>query len=93
MIVLLLALVQGAAPPADIEFNATLRARSLVIEKKGETRLTVRTAPQGANVIDIQAPRADGRVRIPNPVVTVRVEARIADPSQYPAAQETAPPE
>jgi hypothetical protein len=93
MIAILLALAQSAAPPADIEFNAAVRARSLTIEKRGQASLTVKTDPEGENVIDVQAPRANGRKRIANPVVTVRVEARIADPGQNAAREETVPPQ
>lgn len=73
-----------APPPADITFHATVRARSLTIEKQGEARLTVRA--NGQNLVKVEAPRANGRKTIRNPVVRVNVEARIAAP-------ETGPPQ
>ena len=79
MIAVVLALLQAASPPADLEFHATVRARSLTIEKQGEARLTLNA--DGRNVVDVQAPKANGRKTIPNPVVTVNVEARIRDPA------------
>lgn len=78
MVITLLAMLQAAASPADIELRATVRARSLVIEGKGDANLTI--TANGQNVIDIRAPEANGRKRISNPVVHVNVEARIADP-------------
>lgn len=94
----------AAAPPAapdlvlpDIAINARVQARSLTIERQGDTRLTLRTAPDGGNVVDVRAPRADGRRTIRNPTVTVNAEARIADPGQnittVAGASETSAPE
>ena len=71
-------LLQVAASAPDIAFNATIRARSLTIEKQGTARLTV--TADGENVVDIQAPKANGRKRIANPEIKIKVEARIADP-------------
>lgn len=90
MSLVVLALLQAAAPLPDIEFRATVRARSLTIEKHGEARLTL--SADGRNVVDVQAPRADGRKRIANPVVTVNVEARIADPTNPKDQSQARPP-
>lgn len=89
MVVTLFAMLQAAASPADIELRATVRARSLVIEKKGDANLTI--TANGQNVIDIRAPKANGRKRISNPVVDVNVEARIADPNLPHEPQDTQP--
>jgi hypothetical protein len=78
----LFALLQVAASAPDIAFNATIRARSLTIQKQGEARLTV--TADGENVVDVQAPKANGRKRIANPEIKVKVEARIADPAAVP---------
>jgi len=91
MTVLLLALLQAAAAPPDIAFQATVRARSLTIEKQGEARLTV--TGDGRNLVDVQAPRANGRRRIANPLITVNVEARIADPAVASDQSQDQPPE
>ena len=80
MMLTLLAALQAATPLPDIEFHAEVRARSLTIEKRGEARLTVTTDPPGNNVVDVRAPRADGRRTIRNPVINIDVEARIAPP-------------
>ena len=89
MIAVVFALLQAAAPPADLEFRATVRARYLTIEKQGEARLTL--TADGRNVVDVQAPRANGRKTIQNPMVTVNVEARVRDPAVPPASAETPP--
>ena len=95
---LFLLLMQAAVQQApDIQFNARVRARSVTIEKQGNASLTVRTEPEGNNVVDIRAPKANGRKTLPNVEATVNVEARIGDPKQVPEDNreqpETTPPE
>ena len=70
-----------AAPPPDIAFTAQLRARSVTVEKQGEAKLSVTTSPEGANLVDVEAPRANGQTTLRNVSVKVSVEARIADPA------------
>jgi hypothetical protein len=91
MMVLALAILQSAAPlpPADIELRARVTARSLTIEKKGEARVTV--MGNGQNVVDVRAPKANGRTRIANPAVTVDIEARVADPLDEDSSTSTPP--
>lgn len=79
---MLLFLFLQAAQAPDIELNANVRARSITIEKKGDASLTVTTEPDGGNVVDVQAPKANGAKTIRNAEVTIRAEARIADPAQ-----------
>ncbi|PAX07116.1 hypothetical protein [Sphingomonas lenta] len=74
-----------AAP--DIELRATARARSVEIERAGEASLTVRSDPPGGDVVDVRAPRADGRRRLRDVRVDVVAEARIADPQERPATE------
>ncbi len=84
------------APP-DIELNASVRARKVTIEKKGEASLIVRAGPDAGSIVDVQAPRANGRKTLNNVKVEVRAEARIADPSRpsqnNPGTGETPPPQ
>lgn len=75
---ILFLLLQIAAP--DIELNATVRARQLTIEKQGDARLTVTTDPDGGNVVDVEAPKANGRQTLDNVQVRVHAEGRIAAP-------------
>lgn len=89
---LALLLAQAATSLPDIEINATVRARSLTIQKRGDAHLTIRAEPEGANVVDVQAPRANGRKTIRNVAVDVRAEARIADPAINLEATATSPP-
>ena len=78
---LLLLLLQAAAAQApDIELGARVRARSVTIEKQGNASLTVTTNPDGGNVVDVRAPKANGRKTLRNVEVNVRAEARIGDP-------------
>lgn len=80
--VLFLIVAAQAAAPADIEFQATVRARSLTIEKQGTASLQV--TADGQNLVSIEAPKAEGKKRINNPVINVNIEARIADPRSAP---------
>lgn len=76
MLFLLLAL--QAAPPPDIELRATVRARSLTIEKAGEASVVV--TANGQNLVSVEGPKGNGRKRIANPNFKVNIEARIVDP-------------
>lgn len=82
MILALLALQASAPPPPDIDFQATVRARSLTIGKRGEASLVVHSDPPGNNVVDIRAPKAGGRKTIRNPEIKIHVQARLAAPDQ-----------
>lgn len=88
MIAVLLFALQ-AAPPADIELRATVRARSLTIEKAGTARVDVHS--DGRNLVSVEGPKANGRKRIANPAFTVDIQARIADPSQAPPPPQAQP--
>jgi hypothetical protein len=80
---LLLLLAQAVAAP-DIELNAHVRARSVTIEKQGNASLSVRTDPEGGNVVDVRALKANGRKTLRNVDIDVHAEARIADPREAP---------
>jgi hypothetical protein len=93
MLMLILALQAGAP---DIELRANVRARQVTIEKQGEARLTVTTNPEGDNLVDVRAPRANGRKTLRNVNVSLQAEARIADPSmsgEIRTGPETTPPQ
>lgn len=87
-----LLLAQGATSLPDIEINTTIRARSLTIQQRGDASVTIRSEPEGANLVDVQAPKANGRATIRNVAVDVRAEARIADPQVNSPAAATTPP-
>jgi hypothetical protein len=76
MMLSLLFALQAAAMP-DIELRATVRARSLTIEKAGTAKVDVTAG--GENLVSIEGPKANGRKRIANPVYNVHIEARLAD--------------
>jgi hypothetical protein len=82
MTALLLLLQAAAAQAPDIQLNADISARSVTIEQKGDARLTVTTSPDGGNVVDVRAPEAKEARTLRNVRVSVRAEARIADPLQ-----------
>lgn len=92
-------LFQAASPAAapagqpDIELQARVRARSLTIQKRGDASLTIHTDPDGGdNLVEVQAPKANGRKTIRNVDITLRAEANIADPAQNRLALETTRP-
>ena len=85
-------LAQAAAQAPDIELRARVSARSLTIEKRGDAELVVRTEPEGANLVDVRAPKANGRRTVRNFEATVRAEARIADPPLPAVRVETTTP-
>lgn len=87
--VIFLFVAAQAASPADIELRATVRARSMTIEKQGNAQVQV--TADGQNIVSVEAPKANGRKRINNPVVNVNIEARIADP-RFVIQPETPPP-
>ena len=89
---LLLILAQAAAPAPDIQLNATIRAKSVTIEKKGDASLTVTTDPDGGNLVDVRAPKANGRKKLRNVEVKVDAQARIGDPAA-PSQNNQAQPE
>lgn len=80
MLILLL-LAQAATLP-DIQLDARVQARSLTIEKQGEASLTLRAAPDGGAIVQVEAPKANGRKTIRDLDVTVHGAASIADPLQ-----------
>lgn len=84
---LLLLLLQTSAQVPVIELNANVRARSLTIEKRGDASLTVRTEPDGGNIVDVRAPRANGRRTLRNVEVKVHAEANLGDPKSAAAAE------
>ena len=87
---LLVLMVQAAAvPPPDIQLDVHATVREVRIERRGETRLEVRGGP--ASAVTVERPDSNGRTRLRNIVVRVQAEARIADPLQAQAAQETEP--
>jgi hypothetical protein len=96
MILLSLSLVQAATAMPDIELSARVRARSITIEKQGDASLTVTTSPDGGNLVDVRAPKANGRKTLRNVEVNVRAAARIGDRAaaspNNPSQTETVPP-
>ena len=74
---LLLLLLQSASGLPDIELNATVSARSVTIEKQGTASLSVTSDPEGGNIVNVSAPKGNGRQILRNVDVKVRAEARI----------------
>ena len=89
MILLLLAL--QAAPLPDIELHATLNARSVTIEKKGEATLEVTASPDAGSVVKVDAPNANGRKTLRDVRVEVDAEARIGGDVTVDATAEAEP--
>jgi hypothetical protein len=91
---ILLFLLQAAAPQApDIEINLHARARSVSIEKKGETRLEVRGEGPG-NRVDVKVePKAEGRTELRNVTVDVHAEASVQEGVKIDSEAETGTPQ
>jgi hypothetical protein len=89
----------AATAPPEIQLDARVTARRVVVESRGQTSLTVRTAVNGregeGNVVEVEAPELpQGRRELSNVEVRVRAEARIPDPLAEPAReQEPAEPQ
>lgn len=88
-----LLLLQAAAQMPDLELRANVRARSLTIHKQGDAKLAIRTSPEGADVVDVRAPKANGRKTIRDINVHVRAEAKIGKSQQGRVEGETSQPE
>ncbi len=76
MLILLLA-AQSAVSP-DIQLRATVDARSVKVEQRGETRLEVHADPDAGSLVKVEAPRADDARVLRNLWVALDAEARIA---------------
>lgn len=79
----------AALPPPDLQLDARVRARDVRIERKGDASLEV-TGGQGS-LVQVDSPKAGGRSRLRNVEVTVRAEARVADPKEEGPTRETEP--
>jgi hypothetical protein len=95
-------LLQAAAAPQaqaapDIQLDIGLSARRVTVERRGEASLEAHAGPDGGSVVNVEAPRGDGRRTLREVDVRVRAEARIADPrdpsAQIEAEAETRSPE
>lgn len=89
---LMLMLVQAAAP--DLELDIRGRARSVEIERKGETKLEIWAQPDGGSRqrATVQ-PGSRDATKLKNVGFEIHAEARIAPPQQNPASGETASPQ
>jgi hypothetical protein len=75
-----LLLLQAAAQP-DIEVGIRARARSVEIERKGETSLSVTAEPDGGSRVESRVtPKANARTKLRNIEVDIRGAASIAAP-------------
>ena len=105
MILMVLALQAAQPAPSspppllrpDIQLHLNATARRVVVERKGEVELELRTAANGRqgenNVVEVNAPDLpQGRTRLDNVRVEVRAEARIPDPQIDRPQQEPATP-
>ena len=73
--------LQAAALP-DISLHATVEARSLRIEKRGDARLEVHADPDAGSLVRVEAPKANGAKTLRNVHIDVIAEARIGkDPA------------
>ena len=93
MIWILLAM-QTASPPPDIELNVRATARSVKIERKGETRLEVRAGPDAGSRTETRVtPPADGKTDLRNVKVELHAAARIGEGTENSPEGETSTPQ
>jgi hypothetical protein len=90
--------VPAAAPQPDIQLDARVTARRVVVENKGEVELTLRASLNGRegenNVLDVVAPELpQGRRELRNVDIRVHAEANIPGLSETVEAQEPPPPQ
>lgn len=91
---ILLAWLMQAQELPDLEFNASVRARDVRIEQRGQAQLTVTAQPDaGSAVVVEKSTGAAGRARLRNVRVDLRAQARIGTPEQNTPAQETPTPQ
>ncbi|HMJ93358.1 MAG TPA: hypothetical protein VK472_04590 [Allosphingosinicella sp.] len=96
MMLFLLILLQAtaSATPPDIELNIHATARSVKIERKGETKLEVRAGPDAGSESRTEIrPPSGGSTDLKDVTVDIHAEARIADPGQNRSEAETSGPD
>lgn len=90
----LLLLLQAASPPPDIELNVHATARSVKIERKGETKLEVRAGPDAGSRAETRVtPPAQGKTELRNVTLDLHAEARIGEGGENPPPGETSTPQ
>ncbi|WP_144037371.1 hypothetical protein [Sphingomonas sp. TZW2008] len=82
---LIVAAFQAAMTLPDVELRAQVRAKSVLVEQRGTSRLSVRAEPDGGSVVRVQAPPAQRTLN--NVTVTVDAAARVAPDAANTAAQ------
>ena len=86
--------MQAAAPPPDIELNIRATARSVKIERKGETKLEVRAGPDAGSKAETRVtPPAEGKAELRNVTVEIHAEARIGENTENARTGETDTPQ
>ncbi|MDB5694576.1 MAG: hypothetical protein JWN21_119 [Sphingomonas bacterium] len=74
MLLTVLALQAAALP--DIQLRAEVRAKSVTVEQRGTSRLSVYAEPDGGSTVQVQAPPT--AAKLDNVVITIDAKARIA---------------
>lgn len=85
---LCLALLQLAsssqgAPPPDIEINARVTAREVVVRQSGEASLSLRASPGEAMPVEVERSAPKGATRYRNLTLKVHGAARISEPRTH----------
>jgi hypothetical protein len=94
MILSLILLQASMSQLPDIQLDIHATARSVRIETKGETRLSVRAEPDAGSKAETQVtPKVEGATKLNNVNVDIHAEARISDTQQNPDGAETSGPD
>ena len=93
MLWILLAM-QAASTPPDISLDIRATARSVKIERKGETKLEVRAGPDAGSRAETRVtPPAAGKTELRNVTVEIHAEARIGENTENSRTGETDTPQ
>lgn len=91
---LFLIAMQASAPAPDIELNVRATARSVKIERKGETKLEARAGPDAGSRTETRViPPAEGKTELTNVTFELHAEARIGESRENPPEAETSTPQ
>ena len=92
--ILQLATTQAPMTLPDIELNARIRAREVVVRQEGEARMTVSVEPGVTQPVEVNRSAPPGAQRYRNLTIDLRAVAQIADPklSQQGNTDEGTPP-
>jgi hypothetical protein len=89
--VIAIAILLQAAGPPDIELNIRAKARSVVIEQRGEAKIEV-SGDAGSRADVRVEPRPSGQRTLRDVTVNIHARASVGEPSKIESKAETGTP-